>query len=77
MGTGTAVSVIVIVLSIGIHQYNPFIIPKILGKALHCTRIGHKLLIDGYDQVKIVCKVDLGCIFMCALNLYTDYEFHF
>lgn len=51
MGTGAAVSVIVIVLSIGIHQYNPFIIPKVLGKALNFTRIAHKLIIEGYDTV--------------------------
>jgi hypothetical protein len=77
MGTGTAVSVIVIVLSIGIHQYNPFIIPKILGKALHCTRIAHKLIIDGYDQVTTESKLGIKWISICTLNFYADFEFHF
>lgn len=54
MGAGTAVSVIVIVLSIGVHQYNPFIIPKILGKGLGYTQVAHKLITDGYDKVRIV-----------------------
>ncbi|XP_059479052.1 neuferricin [Neocloeon triangulifer] len=50
MGSGTAISVFVIVLSVGIHQYNPFIIPSLLGRGLGYTRDAYKAVCHFYDK---------------------------
>ncbi|CAB3382440.1 Hypothetical predicted protein [Cloeon dipterum] len=50
MGTGTAISVIVIIISVGVHQYNPFLIPTLLGKGLGYTRVAHRLFTDAFDK---------------------------